>query len=106
MTMTLSAATNTPPSAEALTVIAGLDHADKCERNFEFIHTLFKRAQKHGELDRRFDCEEMAFGFYGMANFYLVGHLVCPDCHPDQQTARRIVELFLIGAGAKPGKTK
>jgi AcrR family transcriptional regulator len=83
-----------------------LDYADKCERNFEFIHSLFKRALKNGELDARFDGQEMAFGFYGMANFYLVGHLVCPDCQPDKLTAQRIVELFLAGAGPKPVKSK
>lgn len=83
-----------------------LDYADKCERNFEFIHSLFKRAQKNGEISRRFDCQDMAFGFYGMANFYLVGHLVCPDCNPDQSVARKVVELFLTGAGPVTVKTK
>lgn len=81
-----------------------LDYEDKCERNFEFIHSLFKRAQKNGEVEARFDCQDMAFGFYGMANFYLVGHLVCPDCNPDKAVAKKIVELFLAGAGPKPGK--
>ena len=75
---------------------------EKCERNFEFIHSLIKLAQKNGELDRHFDSQELAFGFYGTANFYLVGHLVCEDCQPDQLTAKRIVELFLAGAGPKP----
>jgi AcrR family transcriptional regulator len=85
---------------------AGLDFEEKCKRNFEFVHALFRRAQKNGELDARFDCEHMAFGFYGMANMYLVGHLVRKDCQPDQLTAKRIVELFLAGAGPKPVKTK
>jgi AcrR family transcriptional regulator len=76
---------------------------EKCERNFEFIHSLIKLALKNGELDKHFDSQEMAFGFYGLVNFYLVGHLVCEDCQPDQATARRIVELFLAGAGPKPG---
>jgi AcrR family transcriptional regulator len=79
---------------------------EKCERNFEFVHSLMKAAQKKGELDPRFDAQEMAFGFYGLANFYLVGHLVCDDCQPDQLTAKRIVELFLAGAGPKPGEKK
>ena len=78
-----------------------LSYADKCERNFEFIHTLIKRAQKNGELDKRFKSEELAFGFYGMANFYLVAHLVAPDCEPNQLTAKKIVELFLAGAAPK-----
>src|SRR5580704_16960865 len=79
------------------------DCAEKCERNFEFVHSVIKSAQKNGELDRHFDSMELAMGFYGQVNFYLVGHLVCEDCQPDQLTAGRIVELFLAGAGAKSG---
>jgi TetR/AcrR family transcriptional regulator len=79
----------------------GLRYADKCERNFEFVHSLIKRAQKNGELEKRFDTREMAFGFYGLVNSYLVSHLVMRDCIPDKKTARRIVELFLTGAGVK-----
>jgi len=78
-----------------------LCYADKCERNFEFVHSLVKRAQKNGELDKHFDSQELTFGFYGMANFYLVAHLITPDCKPDRLTAGRIVELFL--SGAQPG---
>jgi AcrR family transcriptional regulator len=82
-------------------VPAGLCYVDKCERNFEFVHSLIKRAQKRGELEKRFDSREMAFGFYGLVNSYLVSHLVMRDCNPDERTARRIVELFLTGAGVK-----
>lgn len=74
---------------------------EKCERNFEFVHALIQQAQKAGELDRQFDSRELAFGFYGLANFYLVAHLVCPHCEPDRLTARKIVELFLSGAAPK-----
>ena len=81
-----------------------LDYEDKCERNFEFIHSLFKRAQKNGEISRDFDSQDMAFGFYGMANFYLVGHLVCSDCNPDKAVAKKIVALFLTGAGPESAK--
>jgi AcrR family transcriptional regulator len=80
--------------------------AEKCERNFEFVHALIKAAQKKGELNAQFDSQEIAFGFYGLVNFYLVGHLVCADCQPDQLTAKRIVELFLAGAGPKPVRLK
>ena len=79
----------------------GLCYTDKCERNFEFVHSLIKRAQKNGELEKRFDAREIAFGFYGLVNSYLVSHLVMRDCKPDKKTARRIVELFLTGAGVK-----
>ena len=82
-------------------VPAGLCYMDKCERNFEFVHSLIKRAQKRGELGKHFDSQEMAFGFYGLVNSYLVSHLVMHDCKPDKKMARRIVELFLTGAGTK-----
>jgi AcrR family transcriptional regulator len=77
--------------------------AEKCRRNFELVHDLIKAAQKQGELSLHFDSQELAFGIYGLVNFYLVGHLVCPECQPDRLTARRIVELFLAGAGPKCG---
>lgn len=77
--------------------------AEKCERNFDVLHTLIRQAQRQGELDKRFDSRELAFGFYGLVNFYLVGHLVCRECQPDRLTAGRIVELFLAGAGPKTG---
>jgi len=85
---------------------ANLSYADKCERNFEFVHTLIKRAQKNGELDKRYDSQELAFGFYGLANFHLVSHLVAPDCEPDRLTAKKTVELFLAGAAPKLGRRK
>jgi AcrR family transcriptional regulator len=78
------------------------DCADKCQRNFEFVHSVIQAAQKRGELDPHFESLELAFGFYGQVNFYLVGHLICEDCQPDPLIARRIVELFLAGAGPKP----
>lgn len=79
---------------------------EKCERNFEFVHSLIQQAQTNGELDKNFDSQEIAFGFYGLVNFYLVGHLVCADCQPDQATAKRIMELFFAGAGPKPRGAK
>ena len=87
-------------------VPAGLRYADKCERNFEFVHSLIKRAQKNNKLDKRFNSRELAFGFYGQVNSYLVSHLVMRDCQPDKKTARRIVDLFLTGAGPKKGKSQ
>jgi AcrR family transcriptional regulator len=78
-----------------------LCYADKCERNFEFVHSLIKAAQKKGELNKRFDSHEMAFGIYGLTNFYLVSHLMERNYRPNQKAAKRIVELFLTGAVAK-----
>lgn len=82
-----------------------LCQGERCERNFEFVHALIRQAQEAGELNQRFDAREMAFGFHGLCNFFLMAHLVMPGCKPDKKTAQRIVDLFLSGAAAKP-KTK
>ncbi len=74
---------------------------EKCERNFEFVHSLIQRAQKNGELDKSFSSRELAFGFYGLANFHLVAHLVAPGFEPDRLTAKEVVKLFLAGAAPK-----
>ena len=79
----------------------GLRYSEKCERNFEFVHSVVKNALEAGALDKRFDSRELAFGFYGQLNAYLVSQLLMPDCPLDRDTARRIVELFLAGAAAK-----
>lgn len=96
--MRISFATNFAAPGE---VPKNLCYADKCERNFEFVHSLIKAAQKNGELNKNFNSREMAFGIYGLANFYLVSHLVERDYRPDRKAAKRIVELFLTGAAAK-----
>ena len=86
-------------------VPTGLRCSDKCERNFEFIHTLMKKALADGALDKRFDSRELAYGFYGQINSYIVSQLLMPDCRLNRQTAGRIVELFLAGAAAKKSAT-
>jgi AcrR family transcriptional regulator len=78
-----------------------LRYLDRCERNFEFIHSLMKRALANGELCRRFGSRDLAFGFYGQANIHLMAHLVTPTCRLNRRAAERIVDLFLAGAGAK-----
>ncbi|HEY4952362.1 MAG TPA: TetR/AcrR family transcriptional regulator [Verrucomicrobiae bacterium] len=79
----------------------GLNHLKKCRRNLEFIHALIKRAQAAGELDNRFDSWELAYGFYGQTNFYITAHLLMPGFRANRKAAERVVELFLVGAGAK-----
>ena len=74
---------------------------DKSLRNFEFIHGLMKRAVRDGLLDPRFGSRELAFGFYGHLNIYVMAHLLLPDCQLDRARARQIVSLFLAGAAAK-----
>jgi AcrR family transcriptional regulator len=82
----------------------GLRYSEKCERNFEFVHSVIKKALADGALDKRFDSRELAFGFYGQLNAYLVSQLLMPDCRLNRDTARRIVELFLAGAAARKWK--
>ena len=78
----------------------GLRYADRCERNFEFVHSLMKKAQANGELNDHFGSRELAFGFYGQTNAYLMAHLLMPDRQLNRKTAERIVDLFLAGAAA------
>jgi AcrR family transcriptional regulator len=84
--------------------VPDLCYLEKCKRNLEFIHTLIKRAQATGELDNRFDSRELAYGFYGQTNFYITAHLLMPDFRANRKAAERVVELFLVGAGAKKRK--
>jgi AcrR family transcriptional regulator len=82
-----------------------LSYSEKCERNFEFIHSLIKQALKKGDLDRRFDSWDLAHCFYGQLNAYLVSQLLRPECRLNRKAAGRIVELFLVGAAAKPRRS-
>ena len=82
-------------------VPADLRYLDKCQRNFDVVHLLFKQALSSGELDRRFDSRELAYGFYGLGNFYITSHLMMPNYRLDRRAAGRIVDLFLTGADAK-----
>jgi AcrR family transcriptional regulator len=79
----------------------GLRYLDQCQRNLKFIRSLIKRAQADGELDSRFNCRDLAYGFYGQAHLYIASHLLMPDYRLNRRSAERIVDLFLAGAGAK-----
>jgi TetR/AcrR family transcriptional regulator len=70
----------------------------KGRRNFEFIRSLITAGQASGELDHRFDADELAMGIFGQLNTYVMIRLLVPDCPLDRRTARRIVQLFLQGA--------
>jgi AcrR family transcriptional regulator len=78
-----------------------LSYLEKCERNFEVIHMLFRQALKRGEVNRRFDSLELAYGFYGQGNIYIMSHLMMPNYRLDRRAAGRIVDLFLAGAAPK-----
>jgi AcrR family transcriptional regulator len=79
----------------------GLRYLDQCQRNLKFIRSLIKRAQADGELDSRFNCRDLAYGFYGQAHLYIASHLLMPDYRLNRRAAERIVDLFLAGAGVK-----
>ena len=85
-------------------VPANLNYLDKCRRNFNVLLALMEQARARGELDRRFGSRELAYGFYGLGNFYIVSNLVMPDYRLDRRAAGHIVDLFLAGAAAKRRK--
>ena len=74
---------------------------EKAKRNFEFVHSLIKKELKAGGLNRRFGSEELAYGFWGLMNIYVMAHLIMPDCRLNRKTAEGVVELFLAGAAKK-----
>ena len=79
----------------------GLRYTEKCQRNFEFIHSLIKKGLAGDALDDRFDSRELAYGLYGQMNFYVTAHLLMPERRLDRKVAERVVELFLVGAAKK-----
>lgn len=80
----------------------GIRCREKGRRNFEFIQGLIAQGQKSGELNRRFNLDELAMGIFGQLNSYVMVRLLVPDCPLNRQTARQIVRLFLEGAAQRP----
>ena len=78
-----------------------IDYTARCQRNFEFVHTLIKKGLASGVLDRGYDSKELAFGIHGLMNVYLITHIVMPECKLDRSTAEQVVHLFLSGAAAR-----
>jgi AcrR family transcriptional regulator len=78
-----------------------LNYLGRCQRNLEFIRSLIRQAQAAGELGDRFDSRDLAYGYYGLAHFFIASHLLMPDYRLNRRSAERIVDLFLAGAGAK-----
>jgi len=83
-----------------------VSHIEKGRRNFEVIHSVMKAAMKKGEVNVRFDSRELALGFYGHINTYIMANLLLPGCKLNRAMAGRVVDLFLTGAGIKKGKRK
>jgi AcrR family transcriptional regulator len=78
-----------------------IEYMAKSRRNFEFIRRLMQAGLRQGVLDRRFGSRELAYGFYGQMNLYVMAHLALPGSPLNRRTAERIVELFMAGAGAR-----
>ena len=75
-----------------------MNYLKKPQRNFEFIHSLIKKELAAGGLNRGFNSKELAFGFHGLMNIYIMANLVLPNCPLNRKTAEGIVKLFLAGA--------
>jgi TetR/AcrR family transcriptional regulator len=67
--------------------------------NFEFLRDLMRKAAAQGELSPRFAPEELAMAFVGMMHLHIMAYLIKARPAPDRRTARRLVRLFLAGAG-------
>ena len=78
-----------------------MDFRKRPQRNFDFMHSLIRKALKADRLNHRFNSMELAFGFFGLMNIYVMAHLVLPKHQLNRKTAESIVELFLAGAARK-----
>lgn len=78
-----------------------MNYCERPKRNYEFIHSLIKKELAAGRLNRRFKSKDLAFGFHGLINIYIMVHILLPDCRLNRKTAEGIVELFLKGAASK-----
>jgi len=77
---------------------AEISYLKKCERNFEFLHSLIRKARTAGALSHRFDSRELTMGIWGMMSLKVMAHLVHPNRRLSSRDAERIVRLFLEGA--------
>jgi TetR/AcrR family transcriptional regulator len=96
--MRLSFATAFAPSREA----PGRNACrEKGRRNYEFVRAVMEQGISNGELDRQFSPDDLAMGFYGQVNSYVMVRLFFPDLPMGRSAARRLVQLFLKGAAKK-----
>ena len=80
---------------------AEIVYLKKCERNFEFIHSLVKNGLADGALDKRFGSRELALGIYGLMSIKVMEHLVQPRRKLTRRDAASIVQLYLGGAAGR-----
>lgn len=77
-----------------------VSYREKSRRNFELVHQLVRDAQEHGDLNPRMDSHHLALSFWGLLNIYIMSGIVQNEPQLDEETARRIVELYLGGAAS------
>jgi AcrR family transcriptional regulator len=86
-----------------------LNCREKGRRNFEFIESLIRDGQKALEISSDYSADELTMGIYGQLNSHVMISLLIPDCPLNRTTAKRIVRLFMHGAGVdtpKNGQTR
>jgi hypothetical protein len=80
---------------------AEIEYMKKCNRNFEFIHALIKKARTARLIDSRFSSRELAMGIYGMMSIRIMEHLVQARRRLTRDDAQSIVKLYLGGAARR-----
>jgi len=70
-------------------------------RNRDFVKTIIQEGIKSGELDPSYDCMELVSGIMSQIFIYSMSQLLDPKFRQKPGNARRIVRLFLEGAGVK-----
>jgi AcrR family transcriptional regulator len=77
-----------------------IDYLSQGMTHFEFVRGLIQKEISAGTLDRDFSSNELAMGFYGMMNVYVMGSIINPKGPKyNRRTAEQIVKLYLEGAG-------
>ena len=73
-------------------------HPQKRLRFFDLVKAIVADGQASGELDQRFDCEELAHGVLGAITHQVRTSLIRPEAPLNRKRAQGIVTLFFEGA--------
>jgi len=65
---------------------------------FELVLNILKTAQNAGEIDKSYDPNDLAHGFFGAVSHRTRSYLLLQNSELDEVLARKIVALFLNGA--------
>ncbi len=79
-----------------------IDFLKKGFTHYLFVQGLIQREMSAGRLDTSFTSPDLAMGFYGLMNIYVMGALINRKMKAlNRGTAERIVRLYLEGAMKK-----